>query len=115
MINRLAALICGGEGADGISAQSIFDQLAGYVSSHFAYEEQRMIDAGYPIGRVEAHRLEHRRILRELQAYEAHFESGEPGTLRELLPFLYGEWLTRHICELDHDYMPYLAGQPRAG
>ena len=30
-------------------------------------------------------------------------------TMRELLPFLYGDWLVNHICVSDADYAPYLA------
>ncbi|MCB1955034.1 MAG: hemerythrin family protein [Rhodocyclaceae bacterium] len=111
VINRLGQLLSGGHDADGATAQEIFDLLADYVTSHFAYEEQRMVDAGYPLDKVEAHRGEHRRILKSLQAFEVKLEEGNGETLRELLPFLYGDWLTHHICAVDSDYADCLAAE----
>jgi len=109
VINRLAALIGGDSGGEGASARQIFDELAEYVTSHFAYEEQRMVDAGYPLDKVEAHRGEHRRILKSLQRFESQLDGGHEQTMAELLPFLYGDWLTNHICAVDSDYAPCLA------
>lgn len=109
IINRLGALISGDVESSGVSPQGIFDELARYVTSHFAYEEQRMVDAGYPLDLVEVHRGEHRAILAQLQAFEAHMESGDQEVMRDLLPFLYGDWLINHICAVDAAYAPCLA------
>lgn len=109
VINRLARLIGGEAEGEQASPQAIFDQLADYVTSHFAYEEQRIVDAGYPLDKVEAHRGEHRRILKSLQRFESQLEGGDESTMKELLPFLYGDWLTNHICAVDSDYAPCLA------
>ena len=109
VINQLGALISGEVEGSVLSPQDIFDRLAEYVTSHFAFEERLMTDAGYPPDKVDAHRAQHRRILKDLQGFEAHMESGDPETMRELLPFLYGDWLVNHICVSDADYAPYLA------
>jgi len=109
VINRLAELIQGGSRDEIEVARQIFDELAEYVTSHFAYEEQRMVDAGYPLDKVEVHRGEHRRILKRLQRFESQLEDGDGETMSELLPFLYGDWLTHHICAVDSDYAPCLA------
>ena len=111
VINHLAALIAGDPSAGDMSPQSIFDELADYVTSHFAYEEQRMIDSGYPAKEVQMHRGEHRKILARLQGFEAHMESGDREVMKELLPFLYGDWLVDHICKIDAQYAPYLSGE----
>lgn len=94
---------------DAGASRAIFDQVAAYVTEHFAYEEQLIADAGYPEERVAAHRLEHNRILRQLQHFESVFESGDTRALEEMMPFVYGEWLIHHICETDRDYMPFIA------
>ncbi len=109
VINRLGELLRGGVDADGATARQIFDMLADYVTSHFAYEEQRMVDAGYPLDKVEAHRGEHRRILKSLQRFEMQLDEGDAQAMAELLPFLYGDWLTNHICAVDSDYAETLA------
>ncbi|MCB1886693.1 MAG: hemerythrin family protein [Rhodocyclaceae bacterium] len=115
VINRLGQLLSGGVDADGATPQQIFDMLADYVTSHFAYEEQRMIDAGYPLDKVEAHRGEHRRILKSLQRFEMQLEDGDDAALEELMPFLYGDWLTNHICAVDSDYADTLAAARKPG
>lgn len=111
IINELAAAVLAGASAPPGAARKIFDRLAEYVTTHFAYEEQRIADAGYPIDKVEAHRREHREILRRLQRFEAHLDTNGLETMRELLPFLYGDWLVNHICVVDSDYASCLAAE----
>lgn len=112
ILNKLADLLDGREHDDTVTPRRLFDDLALYVTAHFAYEEQRMADAGYPLDQVAAHRREHRQLLQTLQSFERHVDSGDAAALAELMPFLYGDWLIHHICQVDKDYAGYLAGRP---
>lgn len=112
ILNELADLLAGKGRDQTVTPRRVFDDLAMYVTSHFAYEEQRMMDAGYPIDKVEAHRREHRKLLKTLQSFETHIDSGDAKAMEELMPFLYGDWLIHHICEVDKDYASCLQ-QPR--
>lgn len=108
IINELAEQLRG-EGPTG-SAHRLFDQLAQYVTTHFAYEEERIARAGFPEDRIAGHQAEHNVILRQLQAFERVFESDNAAALQEMMPFLYGDWLIHHICGSDKEYAPYLSG-----
>ena len=115
IMNELAAEIERGEALRRDVADHLFGKLAGYVMSHFAFEEQRMIDSGVPAEQVKAHRHAHDGLIRQVQALQAEVERGERN-LADVLPFLYGDWLISHICTVDHDYVPYLqAAAPAAG
>lgn len=108
ILNELAGHLTRGDTAISDETRTVFDHLAQYITDHFAYEEGRMVDAGYPEEKVAAHRGEHNKFLRQVQDYENLFESGDPAALEQMMPFLYGEWLIHHICGTDKDYVPYL-------
>lgn len=109
ILNELAALLQDGTAAPGDAAHKVFGHLAQYVTAHFAFEEDLIGRAGYPADLLAAHRAEHDRILSQVQDFETVFESGDAEVLRQLMPFLYGEWLIHHICGTDKDYAPYVA------
>lgn len=108
LMSELHALLQKPEAVDGPQAEKIFDGLAAYIMHHFAYEEQRMADAGYPVDKLAAHRAEHQALIRHVQEYHARVSAGDLEGLRDLLPYLYGEWLIHHICQNDQDYTGYL-------
>ncbi|AYH41807.1 bacteriohemerythrin [Azoarcus sp. DN11] len=108
ILNELADQLHGEGPSDG--ARRVFDHLAHYVTTHFAYEEGRITQAGYPDERIAEHQVEHNAILRQLQGFERVFESGDTAALQEMMPFLYGEWLIHHICGTDKEYVPWLTG-----
>lgn len=87
----------------------IFGSLADYIVTHFAYEEQRMLDARYPYDQLVTHRAEHHELIKKVRRYHANVMEGNRAGLKELMPYLYGEWLVHHICEQDMQYKPYLA------
>lgn len=109
IINNLHSLL-NNENLDhpGDGAARVFDQLAEYVVMHFAYEEQLMADAGYPIEKVVEHKMQHNLLLGRVQQVVHAYEEGDKEVLEELLPFLYGDWLIEHICHSDRDYAEYL-------
>ena len=88
--------------------REVFWELHTYVAEHFAYEEQRMAEAHYPEGELRAHRAEHASLIEKVMAFEAAISSGENEAIAEVLPFLYGDWLIKHICGSDTQYAPYL-------
>lgn len=90
----------------------IFGSLADYIVTHFAYEEQRMVDARYPYENLVAHRAEHHELIKKVRRFHANVMEGNFEGLKELMPYLYGEWLVHHICEQDMAYKPYLAAPP---
>lgn len=93
----------------GDGAGKVFDQLAEYVVVHFAYEEQLMTDAGYPIENVIEHKRKHNALLTRVQDLMHAYRDGDTEVLAELLPYLYGDWLIDHICHEDKDYADYVA------
>lgn len=89
----------------------IFGGLADYIATHFAYEEQRMVEARYPYEKLVAHRAEHHELIKKVRRYHLAVMDGNQVGLMELMPYLYNDWLVHHICEQDMDYRPYLSGQ----
>lgn len=92
----------------GESVQRLFQNLTHYIVSHFAFEEDKMVDAGYPENLFEQHRKEHDRFIGHIQRFHETVESGNRQALEEMLPYLYGPWLIDHVCGADHHYIPYL-------
>lgn len=112
LMNDLYELICQpvqeqGEG----QIDYLFGGLAEYIYTHFAYEEKRMADAGYPANRLAAHREEHNAIVRRIREFHAQVNEGEHEALKDMLPYLYGDWLIHHILESDMAYRPFLQKQ----
>lgn len=98
-----------GEQQDG-RIEFIFGSLADYIVTHFAYEEQRLVDARYPYEKLVEHRAEHHELIKKVRRHHAAVMEGKRDGLKELMPYLYNEWLVHHICEQDMQYKPFLAG-----
>jgi hemerythrin len=112
IMNDLYGLLNDDEGAQHEGqVEFIFGNLAGYIVSHFAYEEQRMIDARFPYEQLVNHRAEHHELIKKVRRYHLKVLEGNREGLKELLPYLYGEWLIHHICEQDMAYRPFLDAQ----
>lgn len=75
------------------------------VSMHFRSEEQLMQRSGYP--EVEAHRAEHKRLLKLLIDSAAHAERGVNVQLTDLLCLMRDSYL-EHIDGPDQRYGPWL-------
>lgn len=89
-------------------AGEVFDELAEYVVTHFAYEEDLMVEAGYPEQKVAEHKRQHESLLGRVQEAMLAYQDGDSEALAELLPYLYGDWLIEHICHSDKDYSSHL-------
>lgn len=113
IMNELADEIGHGDALRREVADHLFGELARYVMSHFAFEEQRMIESHVPAEAVLTHRQAHNELIRQLQTLQAEVERGE-SSLADVLPFLYGDWLISHICTIDQEYVPYLQSATRS-
>lgn len=115
ILNQLYTLL-NESGADRkADAELVFDQLANYVTEHFAFEEDLMFNSGYPNEQLIAHKATHAALLAKVQSIVQAHQEGDEAALSELLPYLYGNWLIEHICGTDRDYAPYVGGDNESG
>jgi len=84
--------------------------LGDYVVSHFAAEEQMMVEAGYP--ELEPHRGEHRRFVEEYARLFEDYRASGPGPVF-VIKFGNREtsWLCEHICRTDRRLVDHLIRQ----
>jgi len=108
ILNQLYDLL-GRQPAPPSETEQLFDRLADYVSTHFAYEEELLLGVGYPADDLAEHKQTHNRLLAKVQRIAAAQRDGDATALAELLPFLYGNWLIEHICGTDRLYAGYVA------
>jgi hemerythrin len=80
--------------------------LVDYTRTHFAFEEDLMTQAGYPLSA--SHKRVHDAFVNQIGHYVAQHESGKDVT-RKLMSELQ-IWLTNHIQNDDKDYAP-IAGK----
>ena len=78
--------------------------LVDYTLTHFAFEEELMARAGYPLS--EPHKRVHEAFTTHMKNYLERHRRGE-NIVRELISEL-EVWLTNHIKNDDHDYAPYV-------
>ena len=78
----------------------LLEFLGGYVIEHFASEERRMEEAGYP--KIEGHRAEHRQFVKELEILRLELKSEGPSALFVIrVGNRVTEWLREHIYRTD--------------
>lgn len=89
------------------SLQTTVDFLIGHVTSHFACEERLMRESGYP--GYEAHRVEHRALLKDLVKFGVAHDEGDSGRkTAEAVVQLLVVWVHRHIFECDRELATFL-------
>jgi hemerythrin len=104
-LNDLSAAIQSGRGATRI-AESL-DFLARYTELHFGTEERCMIDYKYP--ELDAHRSKHQELTHTLKNLEEDFdEEGATQSLATAINTFLGNWLVRHIREVDLRFGAFL-------
>jgi hemerythrin-like metal-binding protein len=104
MLNDLHTAMMNGH-AKAITGE-LMTKLVQYTRTHFSSEEGLMNSAKYP-GLAE-HRLQHQKLLKQVEDYSGRYQRGEITLSLHLLNFL-RDWLTNHIQKEDHAYAPYLA------
>ncbi|MDR0666316.1 MAG: bacteriohemerythrin [Campylobacteraceae bacterium] len=74
--------------------------MTNYTISHFAFEEQLMEEAGYPM--TKPHKKIHESFVATIQKYKSSFEEGRNITGQFMAELQI--WLTHHIAQDDNDY-----------
>ncbi len=87
--------------ADRVMLDLVLDELAGYVASHFAREEEYMAAIGFVS--LDLHRAQHRGLSRELDDLRLAVAEGRTPPAERLHLFL-ANWLRRHILVEDMRY-----------
>jgi len=78
----------------------LLEFLGTYVVEHFAAEEALMLESAYP--KWEAHQLEHRRFVKELEILRRELQSEGPTNLFVIrVGNRVTEWLREHIYRTD--------------
>jgi hemerythrin len=99
ILNRLFVAVSKREGDKAIAG--ILDALMGYTKEHFTLEERLMQQAKYKD--LEAHKLEHKKLIEQLdQLCKKHMLEEKP-IYFEMLSFL-KTWLKDHILGVDMRY-----------
>lgn len=97
-INELdAAAVAGNRPA----VARVLDELIEYTLSHFAFEEQLQLDAGYRLAQI--HKSMHDVFTRRVQRYKERFDAGE--AIEHELRRMLQSWLIHHIKRDDKAYV----------
>jgi hemerythrin len=99
ILNRLFTAVSLREGSKMIA--SILEALTSYTKTHFALEERLMLQASYED--LEAHKLEHKKLIEQLELLCKRHEQEEKPIYFEILRFL-KHWLKDHIKGVDTKY-----------
>lgn len=98
MINEL--YVAQQEGArEGVAL--VIEELVDYTTSHFAFEEAMLEEAGYVF--TKAHKRVHDIFIKRVDDYRARFKQGED--VSDELRSLLGRWLFGHIRNDDQNYV----------
>jgi len=99
ILNRLFVAVSLREGGKAIA--SILEALTSYTKTHFALEERLMQLATYTD--IDAHKLEHKKLIEQLDQLCKRHEQEEKPIYFEILRFL-KHWLKEHIKGVDTKY-----------
>ncbi len=82
----------------------VLQGLVDYTITHFSFEEDLMLRAGYPLS--DSHKKVHEAFIAHIHKYVEQHEQGVDIS-RQLMSELQ-IWLTNHIKNDDQDYSPYV-------
>ena len=103
LVNQLDDALTTGQTQRGIVA--MLRKLLNYTRGHFSAEEAMMAAANFP--GLAQHRIQHRDLTRQVEAFEVRCERGEGAANLQLLSFL-RDWLPHHIQDADKAYGPWM-------
>jgi hemerythrin len=106
IINELNQAMSSGKGQQVLG--DVLGRLISYTKTHFAGEEQMLARAKY--GDLEAHKLEHAKLIRSVTNLQADFASGRVGMTIAVMKFL-TDWLQGHILSIDKKYSSHVNAQ----
>lgn len=101
LFNELLAACSAGVGGNII--ERALDATIALTREHFAREERMLEATRYP--RLEAHRREHRALLKQLLSFGAQLTGGAPMSVDPNVAGFLREWAIRHILGHDQDYV----------
>ena len=104
LVNQLGDAMAKGQGKD--VCGKVLAELISYTKTHFGMEEHLMSVHEYPKAR--AHKAEHDKLVQEVAAFKAKFDSGAVMLSISLLNFL-KDWLGEHIKGSDKAFVGSLA------
>lgn len=96
LVNQLDDAMRSGKGRDVVG--HVLTELINYTVSHFAFEERLMDQYGLPS--TAAHKAEHKKLVADVGAFKAKFDTGAASVTTELMSFL-RNWLSNHILKTD--------------
>lgn len=105
-VNELRAQML--RGASRASVTQQLERLVEFTGMHFACEESLLERHCYP--GLEAHRLEHQRLLTEINQALDRVQHGRESDLQPLLDFLH-TWYVEHVEKHDRLYGEWLNAQ----
>ncbi len=104
LFNELLAACSAGVG--GLITERALDATIALTREHFAREEHLLETAHY--SGLEAHRREHRALLKQLLSFGAQLTGGAPMSVDPTVVGFLREWAIRHILGHDQDYVDHL-------
>lgn len=96
LLNKLHEAMSTGKGNTVLG--NILDELIKYTATHFRREETLMQQIGY--AEYESHKAEHSKLVNEVLALQARFQSGSATLSVSVFNFL-SNWLRDHITSRD--------------
>lgn len=106
IVNQLHDAIFAHKGKDVMGG--IIHDLLTYTQTHFAEEERQMENSHFPSQLLQAHKAAHEQLIRQVREIEQRYLRGEGNMSPDVLCFLVGEWLLKHILSMDKQYAPYM-------
>ena len=102
LVNELGSSLAFGK--DRESLLTVFDNLVGYVTKHFADEERLMIEHGYP--EYDAHKKEHNTMAETVLSLRGEIVKGNKTIATQSLPILIN-WIHNHMSGTDSRYTDF--------
>lgn len=88
--------------------KDIISELISYTKSHFIYEEEQMLKAGYP--HLEKHKVEHESFIDKTTDFQEQYLRGDVLLSIDIINFL-RDWLINHIAGADMNYSSLMEQQ----
>jgi hemerythrin len=90
--------------------EGVIKDLVEYTRTHFAEEERQMEQHHFPEALLLEHKAVHQQLVRQVEEMEKRFHNGDRKMAADVMCFLVGEWLLKHILVMDKQYAPYMKG-----
>jgi len=111
IVNHLHDAIFSRKAKDELAA--IIKDLLEYTRTHFAEEERQMEMHHFPNELFLAHKAAHQELTHQVEEVEKRYLNGDAHMAADVMCFLVGEWLMKHILTMDKQYAPYVKGGER--